>query len=1004
VKHRQTSAPMRYPTRWCRPIGVVFECCALVVACGGTPAIPGNAEPRPALRINELVAKNEGTLVDEGYQCDDWLELTNVGDESIELSKFVLDNGGTVAKLPEVTLAPGGHELFWADEDLTEGDHHLPFKLGATGAEVRLLTEPGQLVDSAAYPALAADEAWARFPDGAGDFSRCVFATPRKSNGSSCTAPAPSDLATEYSFRTYSWQLPYPKAAGPLIITEAALRPAEFIELENISDQPVALSDVSLQLAPIDPRKSWPAMSDSTEVTLPAGTTLAPGDFVAVPVNVDDTTEIEANPNFEGVVTLFARASGNVVDRVDFMSWPENAALARFPDAKGPFAFCATPTPAQANDTCDPIPSREVHERLRYLRTPLDFAALAQGGTALDMDSVMFVIDQQSGGALHLLSSSAWDIHYTFVREVIYGQVHLDRCDAAQRAVYDSALSQFANDQYTNSPLRRFLLGTLVHHGGANLNTVEFAVGDAISAADMKKAFFTAMAHVPDPSMWSIRPVNEAQAQRLQTISGQVPIVDINAPFRNVTFQSLTQGIAYGTLKFIPAAELATAAIDPRTIVVTDQVPNGAPVVAGLITEAFQTPLAHVNVLTEARGVPNMALRNARTDSAVAPHLDQLVRFEVRAGDFSIALSTIEEAQSYWDSQANSTTLVTPRLDPTVRGIQPLLYSNAGALPAIGAKAAQLAELQRVSEFSTACSRFTAVPWPDQAFAIPVSHYLDHFEKSGAKAWWSDLERDSRFAQDAAYRNQRLADLRSMITGYLVDAALVNQIADAIRSRWGTASVHFRSSSNAEDLPEFNGAGLYTSVKVKLDAPDATIQDGLRAVWASLWNTRAFEARRGSHVDQNAIAMGVLVNPAYTDEHANGVAVSRNLFDPTQSNAYFINAQVGEASVTNPAPGVSSDQIEYQLPPLSPSVVYLGHSSISGGQPAISNSETDDVACVLGAIHEHFRALLDSDGSIPWFAVGIEFKFLGDNRTLVVKQARTHPFALASQFADCRGD
>jgi len=35
----------------------------------------------------------------------------------------------------------------------------------------------------------------------------------------------------------------------------------------------------------------------------------------------------------------------------------------------------------------------------------------------------------------------------------------------------------------------------------------------------------------------------------------------------------------------------------------------------GLITEAFQTPLSHVNLLSQARGTPNMALAGARTDS-----------------------------------------------------------------------------------------------------------------------------------------------------------------------------------------------------------------------------------------------------------------------------------------------------------------------------------------------------------------------------------------------------
>ena len=44
----------------------------------------------------------------------------------------------------------------------------------------------------------------------------------------------------------------------------------------------------------------------------------------------------------------------------------------------------------------------------------------------------------------------------------------------------------------------------------------------------------------------------------------------------------------------------------------TDDVPNDIPLVGGLITEAFQTPLAHVNVLSQNRGTPNAGLAGAR--------------------------------------------------------------------------------------------------------------------------------------------------------------------------------------------------------------------------------------------------------------------------------------------------------------------------------------------------------------------------------------------------------
>src|SRR5690606_39008613 len=105
-------------------------------------------------------------------------------------------------------------------------------------------------------------------------------------------------------------------------------------------------------------------------------------------------------------------------------------------------------------------------------------------------------------------------------------------------------------------------------------------------------------------------------------------------PFKNVTFQPLTEGVAYGTLKFVPADRLYEEALGPTVIVITDDVPNDIPLVGGLITEAFQTPLAHVNVLSQNRGTPNAALRDAR--QVLAEHLGKLVRIDVNAGGLDV--------------------------------------------------------------------------------------------------------------------------------------------------------------------------------------------------------------------------------------------------------------------------------------------------------------------------------------------------------------------------------
>jgi len=162
-------------------------------------------------------------------------------------------------------------------------------------------------------------------------------------------------------------------------------------------------------------------------------------------------------------------------------------------------------------------------------------------------------------------------------------------------------------------------------------------------------------------------------------------------------------------------------------------------------------------------------------------------------------------------------------------------------------------------------------------------------------------------------------------------------------------------------------------------------------VWASLYTTRAYDERTYYNVDQSLVGMGVLIHPAYPSERVNGVAVSRDVLDPTRGDRFYINAQVGEALVTNPAPGIASDQFTFQ----SNGWLRLEqhtHSSFSPDQPVMAIEEIETLSCNLGQIHDHFRSVLDPDEQVSWFAIDIEFKLMGPERRLVIKQARPYSF------------
>ncbi len=998
--------------------GAVFA--VFMVACGGAASTP-DAGPAPtdggradaptataALRITELCADDDGFLIDELGQTEDWIEIANVGDSPIDLSNFALAAGASKPHvLPRRTLAAGELLVFFADDEAEQGELHLGFRLAAGGEAVKLTTRAGLPVDTVVYPALVTNQVYARFPHRDGGFAKCRYASPGRPNGERCGPPPPPGLPKDIEFRPYTWPPIWPQLPSPVAITEAALRPARFIEIANTGAVAIALADFSVRVAEHAPGQPWPGAAAGRDIAAGRSGSLAPGERAMIPVSEADVAAIldpALRPEGEGVVTVFRRSNGTLVDRLDFMRWPEGAALARFPDSAttpgSRFRYCANATPGQPNATCTQVSERDVGDRLRRLAAAGDDRRLAEGGTELDTESVKFVVEMQpDGDVVHFLASRTWALHYTFIRERVYQQPKLDRCSPADAAVFDAGWREFSEREYFKLDGRRFLLGTLVKYGGSGLNTVEFARGDVISGALMRRAFLAVMTRVEDPARWAVRPQDADQVAQIRSVEGTLPAVDPNAPFRGLTYQPVNAAVGYGVLRFVASAELQTAALGPDVIMVTDDVPNDIPLVGGLVTEAFQTPLSHVGVLSRNRGTPNMAVVEARKDPRIAPFFEKLIRLEVSGAGFSVREADPAEARAFWDKRRPKGPRLSPRLDTSVRSLVDLVGQGLDSLPVIGAKAAQLAELLQVQSVNPDCAG--PVPAPADAFAVPLVHSLEHFAQSGGAALLAELRARVDFSADPRVRAQGLARVREAIVKHPVAPALVKSIEDLARARFGTRRFRLRSSSNTEDLPGFTGAGLYTSVSAAVDDKDRTVADGLREVWASLWAERAYDERELALIDHDRAAMGILVHEAFAKvERANGVAASRNLQDPTQSDVFTINAQAGEASVTNPAPGVTSDQMLYTWY-LKPPIEYKARSSLVR-TPVLKLPEVERLACVLRAIRDHFQPRIDPMGKNRWFTMEVEFKFVGEEHRLVIKQARPYSFGGAVIPADCR--
>jgi hypothetical protein len=606
-------------------------------------------------------------------------------------------------------------------------------------------------------------------------------------------------------------------------------------------------------------------------------------------------------------------------------------------------------------------------ETLTEIACSSDFEVLAAAlpsAVFSGTSAVKFVVDTEDGDALYFINSYLWELHFTFAR---------DRLDGRGRTRVGTH-AEFNRREYESATERRFLLGSIVRYRDQNTFTIEMSAGDVATPAQIARAYrrVRAALHWPTDAL-HYRPVSAEQNDRPAQLPRDIPTLDTNALSAHVTYQPVRPGSAVGRLMRVRAADLDSARLGPRDIVLTDRAPLSIPPVAGVITSELQTPLAHIAILAHSRGIPDMALRGAFDDPTLLRHVGQWVKLRVTRQQWTI------EPASPRDVRTNRAPIEVP-IDLRPMDLLPLESIDVDDLGAVGAKAAHLGTIASIGQ---------AAPVP-RGFVVPVSRYVqfmmdNHFVERAAAILSSRALLDDRPRLEAA-----LADLRRAMEEAPVNRGLVEAIRANIRRVAGNAPVRFRSSTNAEDLAGFSGAGLYTSKTVDLSNPRKTIEEGLREVWASVWNLRAVEERELFGIPHDQVAMAILVHRAFPEERSNGVAITRNLFTRFRP-AYTINVQAGEESITNPEGDSTPEQfLYYTFYNEGPRVEVLARSSVTNGAPVLTDAQIEVLGRALAAIHERF---LEWYGSHPDYAMDVEFKFDGDGPggpTLFIKQARPY--------------
>ena len=506
-----------------------------------------------------------------------------------------------------------------------------------------------------------------------------------------------------------------------------------------------------------------------------------------------------------------------------------------------------------------------------------------------------------------------------------------------------------------------------------------------------------------------------------------IPVYTHAQLFGDIPFLIMNTGTAYGTLRKLTAAELDTAIVSSHDILILETLPAEIPLVAATISKDAQTPLSHVNLAAKARKTPNIAFNGNELPDSLLAFCGKLVKLEVKSNSYTVVEATLDEAKAFWNTSVRDP--VTLTYDLTDTGFIDFADLDFNSAKSVGVKAANLAELHKLLPDNS----------PD-GFAVPFYHY-SHFmdyaqvteelcERSFAdcgtegrsseictqvksacdqalqqepegtepaevtgttslRSYIASIVNREDFAADTRLREAMLDNIRYMFKHIPVEKSFGEALDAKVRGLYGEAGVRLRSSTNSEDLSDFNGAGLYKSVKATTREKDLP-SDEIRKVWASVWSFKVFEERSLWNIDHFSVQMAVAVHESYPDEVANGVIITQNIADYSVAGIYA-NIQVGETSVTNPEGGELPEIISIiPSPPPQRGVqsVLLQHSTLCPDSLILNSGEIYVLYRTVKLIQDHFASLYKKNADA--LALDIEFKVMGEDRRMVFKQVRPY--------------
>jgi len=580
-----------------------------------------------------------------------------------------------------------------------------------------------------------------------------------------------------------------------------------------------------------------------------------------------------------------------------------------------------------------------------------------------NMKSVKVVYDY-GAKKIYFFNSTRYTYHYDFCVQVLG---------------FSQEIGEFNKESYNPTNKRAYLLANINYLEDSDDWVMELAASDEMNAGLINFFFNEVNKNVffKDKLKFYLNSPHVIGLNSKKAL--KIPTVFSDFIFKRITEQSIENTSSIGILKKYDLQKKEDFNPKSDEIIIINTTPEFIPTVRGIIITELQTPLSHLVLLAKNRNIPVYVDTKVWEKQSVNNLLGKKVELITKENSYSLKASQkpIPVKKAVKEIILKRDLSVTDLVD--LETVTPLNIVNS-----IGSKATNLGLLKQIQK------ELKSYKTPEYAFAIPFYYFDQHIKDNHFQDKINALYAIPK--DSVKLLEKELKAFRKTVKNSKVNPELLNKIEEKFNAQNDFKNFRFRSSTNAEDMEGFNGAGLYDSKTAIIGDTEKTIEKAILEVWSSFWNFRVFQERDLFGIDHESCAMGVLVHRSFPDEKANGVLVTRNLYRDRYAGI-TVNVQLGEESVVKPEPGVTCDEFYcHNFNGFGSFVVdYRSTSSLNSGKPILTETEIKKLFDISPVLERKLYLLWQKRKMAKRsYPLDIEFKYLGDEKQLYIKQARAY--------------